>query len=190
MTDMFAMFEDDAAERTAVPSDTERSGVEPSVPASPARLDDWEASIPSLMQSYPGVKIGTLFCVYKVRLDPDVDFRDIQGEARLRDIPLSGRSLHQAKVLLGIEAARPSAPRRRKSDVEEEERDEFSFRPESIPVARPTVSEVPIDTTDFEGMLRAAVAAAAEERAAGYREAIRSALALIDEALAYLPDVE
>ena len=60
MTDMFAMFEDDAAGRTAVPSDTERSGVEPSVPASPARLDDWEASIPSLMQSYPGVKIGTL----------------------------------------------------------------------------------------------------------------------------------
>ena len=95
MTELSAMFEEDKAPATDGVTQT------PPAPSSSVRqkLDDWEASLPGLMTRFPTVKVGTLYCVYKVQLNPDVEFRDIQAEAHIRAIPLSGRSLHQAKVL-------------------------------------------------------------------------------------------
>lgn len=185
MTELSAMFEEDKAPAA--------DGVTQTPPAPSAsvrqRLDDWEASLPGLMTRFPTVKVGTLYCVYKVQLNPDVEFRDIQAEAHIRAIPLSGRSLHQAKVLLGIEKPRPTAPRRRKAaPVVEEEVEEFEAMPysreeEESALRRTAVmqGEVPLDV---EGLLRGAIRSAVEQKTAAYRKAIGDVLALLDEVLA------
>lgn len=167
MTELFAMFETDHE-------------VDPK-PA-PVRLDDWESSISGLTTRFPGVKIGTLFCIYKVQLDRDVEFRDVLGEAGLRDIPLSGRSMHQAKVLLGIEAPRPRAPRRSKDA-------ETVILTPGGPVvspAEPAPTAAALDVgSDIETLLRGAVESAVAKATENYRVAIHEALALIQDALAH-----
>ena len=186
MTELSAMFEEDKAPATDGVTQT------PPAPSSSVRqkLDDWEASLPGLMTRFPTVKVGTLYCVYKVQLNPDVEFRDIQAEAHIRAIPLSGRSLHQAKVLLGIEKPRPTAPRRRKAApvVEDDEPEEFAAMPysreeEETALRRTAVmqGEVPLDV---EGLLRGAIRSAVEQKTAVYRKAIGDVLALLDEVLA------
>ncbi|MBI5849607.1 MAG: hypothetical protein HZB39_00990 [Planctomycetes bacterium] len=186
MTELSAMFEEDKAPAAEAVTQT------PSAASASVRqkLDDWEASLPGLMTRFPTVKVGTLYCVYKVQLNPDVDFRDIQAEAHIRAIPLSGRSLHQAKVLLGIEKPRPTAPRRRKAApvVEDDEPEDFVAMPysreeEETALRRTAVmqGEVPLDV---EGLLRGAIRSAVEKKNAVYRKAIGDVLALLDEVLA------
>ncbi len=205
MTEMFSMFEEDE-KPAATPEPAESPTAARLVTARP-QLDDWEASLPGLMTDYPNVKLGTLFCVYKVRLNPDVDFRDLQGEAQLRSIPLSGRSHHQARVLLGLEQARPQAPRRKKAElIEDDPREprangdlDSSDRGFAAPlpawlaprrvVAEPTDAPAALGG-DLETMLRLAIAEAVERETAVYRDAIRDALALIEAVIAEDDEIE
>lgn len=121
---MSDLFEDAFAPAQAERADNPASPMTKK-PLPPMRLDDWESSIPVLMSRFTNVKIGTLFCIYKIQIDPDIEFKTVQGEALLRNIPLSGRSMHQAKVLLGLEAPRPSAPRKKRQKPEEDEAEDL-----------------------------------------------------------------
>lgn len=194
MTEMFAMFEEEKPPEATEPNPPAAAPIRPN-------LDDWESSLPGLMARFPNVKIGTLFCAYKVQLNPDLDFRDVQSEARLRAIPLSGRSLHQAKVLLGLEKPRPQAPRRKKAAAvdaadetemptmpytrEEEEAEERAAaqRTQRVAPLRPPSAMPAEGSIDLEGALRAAIAAAVETEAGRFREVIRGVLTILDEVL-------
>lgn len=69
----------------------------------------WDATRSKLREQWPDAKEGVLFCVWKLQQDPSLTLRDFRDEAKLRGIALGGRSLHSAKVLLGLE---PPAVRR------------------------------------------------------------------------------
>ncbi len=83
----------------------------PSAPA-PAALDEWAQIFNGLRQRYAGASDGVLFCILKLQQNPDIRLRDFKDEAALHRVPLSGRSHHSARVLLGLE--KPSPPRARK----------------------------------------------------------------------------
>lgn len=65
--------------------------------------NEWEDAIATLRRRYPDASDGILFCVHKLQQDPTLTLRDFRKEAQLHKIPLGGRSLHSARVLLGFE---------------------------------------------------------------------------------------
>ena len=69
--------------------------------------DPWDHARSRLGKKFPGVREGVLFCLYKLQANPDTSLRDFREEAKLRGIPLSGRSHHSAKVLLGLAEKSP-----------------------------------------------------------------------------------
>ena len=71
---------------------------------------EWDDTIATLRRRYPDASYGILFCVHKLQQDPTLTLRDFRKEAELHRIPLGGRSLHSARVLLGFE--KPAAKRR------------------------------------------------------------------------------
>ncbi len=71
---------------------------------------EWDDAIATLRRRYPDASDGILFCVHKLQQDPTLTLRDFRQEAELHKIPLGGRSLHSARVLLGFE--KPTAKRR------------------------------------------------------------------------------
>lgn len=87
--------------------------------------DTWEGILAALRRRYPGQKDGVLFCLYKLQQNPELTLRDFRAEADLHGIPVAGRSLHSARMLLGLLRAAPepaaapaptvdSPPRRRR----------------------------------------------------------------------------
>lgn len=70
---------------------------------------DWDAILDTLRRRYPGNRDSTLFCIFKLQQNPEFGLRDLRSEAELYGLSLAGRSLHSARVLLGIEVA--SKPR-------------------------------------------------------------------------------
>lgn len=85
-------------------------------PAPQPAPDAWAATLDRLRSRFPGTRDGVLFCVHKLETSsPDLRLTDIRDEAALRGVPLSGRSLNSAKVLLGL-AERPT--RRTKPTVD------------------------------------------------------------------------
>lgn len=66
-------------------------------------IDPWEATMARLRERFPGASDGILFCVHKLQSDPQLTIKDFRDEADLYGLALSGRSLHSAKVLLGLE---------------------------------------------------------------------------------------
>jgi len=68
--------------------------------------DAWTATLEQLQGRFPGTRDGVLFCLHKLEQNPEARLTDFRDEANLYGIPLSGRSLHSAKVLLGM-AERP-----------------------------------------------------------------------------------
>ncbi|MBX3464269.1 MAG: hypothetical protein KF830_13945 [Planctomycetes bacterium] len=76
----------------------------PAATASPA-TDSWEALLEAMRRRYPGQRDSVLFCIHKLQQNPDLGLRDFRAEADLHGIPLAGRSLHSARVLLGLAVA-------------------------------------------------------------------------------------
>lgn len=65
--------------------------------------DTWEGILAALRRRYPGQKDSVLFCIYKLQQNSDLTLRDFRAEAELHRIPMAGRSLHSARVLLGLQ---------------------------------------------------------------------------------------
>lgn len=176
------------------PSDLSTDGsaepVPETQPAPPA--DEWAQIFDSLRQRFPGASPGVLFCINKLQQDPELKLRDFKHEAALHGVPLSGRSFHSARVLLGLE--RPT-PRARPSAVDEVEVETLDEPAGAVHDADEGEDEVPargrravrsLRTLDAESPAIAALRRFQAERAADLerlREGIRRALAVIDEAL-------
>ena len=72
----------------------------------PLSKKDWQGVREKLADSYPDATDGILFCVHKLKQDPNISIPDFRDEAKKVGISIAGRSLHSAKVLLGM--AEPS----------------------------------------------------------------------------------
>ena len=79
-----------------------------------ASAASWDNELAKLRSRYPKASDGILFCVHKLQGNPELSIRDFRDEARLHGLGLSGRSVHSAKVLLGME--KPAGRRRRSPD--------------------------------------------------------------------------
>jgi hypothetical protein len=73
----------------------------------PPAADTWEGILATLRRRYPGQKDSVLFCIYKLQQNADLSLRDFRAEAELHGIPMAGRSLHSARVLLGLSKDEP-----------------------------------------------------------------------------------
>ncbi|MCB9878302.1 MAG: hypothetical protein H6835_11950 [Planctomycetes bacterium] len=96
---------------------------DPTSDPSPA-ADTWEGMLDAMRRRYPGQKDSVLFCVHKLLQDPDLTLRDFREEARLHGIPMAGRALHSARVLLGLQAASPAPKRGRAARADDDASDD------------------------------------------------------------------
>ncbi|MCA8974960.1 MAG: hypothetical protein KDC98_09575 [Planctomycetes bacterium] len=80
-------------------------------PSAAGPTDSWESISAALQDRYPGQRPSVLFCLWKLQQDPAASLRDFRDEAEARDIPIAGRALHSAKVLLGL--SEPSTRRKK-----------------------------------------------------------------------------
>lgn len=78
---------------------------------SAANNDSWEGVLANLRQRYPGQKDSILFCIFKLHSNPKLGLPDFREEAALHGIPMAGRALHSAKVILGLSAVKPRKPK-------------------------------------------------------------------------------
>jgi len=118
----------------------------------------WDAALPELRRRWPKPSEGVLFCVWKLQQDSASTLRDFRDEARLRGITLGGRSLHSAKILLGLE--QPSPPRR--------------LRPEpGAPAPRGQAGSLEDQLIDNVKRIQEAAAADAQRLKRAMREAVR-----------------
>ncbi len=62
----------------------------------------WETAKLALEQEFPAERESILFCLHKLRQDPELTIPDFREEAKSLGIKLGGRSLHSALVLLGL----------------------------------------------------------------------------------------
>ncbi len=157
--------------------------------------DSWDELLANLRSRYPGQRDSVLFCIWKLQQNPELTLRDFRAEAEMHGIGLAGRSVHSAKVLLGLADAAP-APRRR--------HDEAATAAEAGP-ARSPVGETPPESealvrgralarrartsaeeASLEGQLVEAVRriqTAANEETHRLRTAIRAAIDVLQRAL-------
>jgi hypothetical protein len=152
----------------------------------------WEGDLERLRARFPGTRDGALFCIYKLEQDPELMLRDFKAEAELRGVPLSGRSFHSARVLLGLEApTRPRPRRMRAVEFEEDEAiEEAIAEPVAVPRPASRAPRAPAPAAafgelgaDFESVLRDAVERAATQRTEALRSAIRDAIRILSAAL-------
>jgi hypothetical protein len=143
----------------------------------------WEGDIAGLQTRFPGTRLGTLFCIHKLEQDADLKLRDFKAEAELRGVALSGRSYHGARVLLGLEAPTPRRTRVvEAAEVEAVEDEATGFADVDDEDLAPT-GLAATGGTDLESALRTAIDAAASQRTGRMRDAIRRAIAVLEEAL-------
>lgn len=77
----------------------------------PTTDDSWDGILANLRQRYPGQKDSVLFCLHKLHSNPELGLPDFRDEARLHGIPMAGRALHSAKVILGLAQVKPRIPK-------------------------------------------------------------------------------
>ena len=129
---------------------------------------EWDGAIAALRRRYPDASNGILFCVHKLQQDQTLTLRDFRKEAELHGIPLGGRSLHSARVLLGLE--RPAARRRvAKTDRHDQEND-------SGPLVEGSLEAQVIHAVTQ-------IQEAATEQSQRLREAMKEAIRILTEAL-------
>jgi hypothetical protein len=151
-------------------SDTAAEFAEPA-PTEP-EVNSWDQLLAALRARYPGQKDSILFCVWKLQNNPEASLRDFRDEAEMHGLTLVGRSVHSAKVLLGLADPLPKVVRKPRVVAE------------PAPVAMPKRSSAPV--VGVESKLVAAVEqlqnAAAEENAR-LRAALQAVLDIVDDAL-------
>ena len=139
-----------------------------------AEDNGWDRIFASLRRKFPSASEGILFCVHKLQQDSELRLTNFRDEAKLHGISLGGRSLHSAKVLLGLE--QPSVRRSRKNTSESPEPGHFNRRRE----------EAALDSTSAENTLIEAVKQiqeAATSESKELRQAIRQAVEILQRAL-------
>lgn len=141
---------------------------------STSSTDTWEGILETLRKRFPGQKDSVLFCAYKLQFNPDATLRDFAPEAKLHGIPLAGRALHSARLLLGLIKESPAAP--------------TLEMPADAPRARrkPRTPEADDGGASIERQVLSAmqqIQSAAGQQADHLRDAIRQAIAILQRAL-------
>lgn len=128
----------------------------------------------NLRRRFPGCSDGILFCILKLQENPDLGLRDFRHEAELLGLRLAGRSLHSARVMLGL-----SQPARRRTAADQPSDGAVERAPASPSRRAPRRVD---DADDLVHTLRQLhTGAASSDR---MRQAITEALRLIRDALA------
>lgn len=65
-------------------------------------MSNWNDAVEGLRERFPGTKDSILFCIHKLEQDASLGLKEMREEATEAGISLAGRSLHSAKVLLGM----------------------------------------------------------------------------------------
>lgn len=138
---------------------------------------DWRAMLDALRQRFPGANDSTLFCIFKLQQDPELRLRDFRGEAMLHGLRIAGRSLHAARVLLGL--AQEPAPKRTSPPRSEIDAARATRRRERR--ARAARKDRSIEDDLIEAVRRIHESSAA--RANRLRKAVQEAIALLQDAL-------
>jgi hypothetical protein len=147
--------------------------LEPNAPAA----DTWDSILDGWRRRYPGQRDSVLFCIHKLQQDPELTLRDFRDEARLHGIPVAGRSLHSARLLLGITKAAPPPP---------EHEAIHPVAAEVAPTRHRRERVVPDATASIEHQVVAAVRrmqSAAGAETERLRAGIRQAIAILQRAL-------
>jgi hypothetical protein len=137
--------------------------------------DTWDGILAALRRRYPGQKDSVLFCIYKLQQNAELTLRDFRAEAELHGIPMAGRSLHSARLLLGLQRAE-AAPVAALPDLRTPPRAERPVRR-----ARETDGGQGIEERVLAAVRQIQSAAGAD--ADGLRAAIRQAIAVLQRAL-------
>ncbi|MCB9890101.1 MAG: hypothetical protein H6832_05905 [Planctomycetes bacterium] len=144
----------------------------------------WEVARERLMKEFPDKKEGILFCIWKLRQDPRLTLTDFRDEANLRGVPLGGRSLHSAKVALGMEE--PSKRRRSDRATHGGARVHAAARTTTADSTRTPRSGSSSDPDALEQQLLANIAmikTAASGESQRLKEAVREAIRILQNAL-------
>jgi hypothetical protein len=151
---------------------------------SPGSKQALEDLIAPLRARFPQASDGTLFCVHKLQNDPDLTIPDFRSEAELYGLTLGGRSLHSAKVLLGLAKPSTRTPKARSEAAEEDAAPASPKR--GVTTARSTGSGAGPNGQDLASRIADVVTRWQDEQTSDsgpLRDAIEEALAIIDEAL-------
>lgn len=145
---------------------------------SPATADSWDGILANLRSRYPGQKDSVLFCLFKLQSNPKLGLPDFRDEAALHGIPMAGRALHSAKVLMGLATAKPRV--KRVVPAEHPTSDATSSR-----TRRQRAGVVSADGSIENKVLDAVrqIQSAATAEADDLRKAVREAVALLQRAL-------
>ncbi len=155
---------------------------QPAAESNPVR-DEWAQIFDNLRQRYPGASDGVLFCIHKLQQNSDLKLRDFKDEAALHRVPLSGRSYHSARVLLGLE--KPTPPRVRE-EVPADVARPGAPRTGAAPSTAALIAALDLGADQGESPLVAALKnyqAQTDGQLEAFRAAVRQALAVIDAAL-------
>lgn len=82
-------------------------------------MSNWNDAVEGLRERFPGTKDSILFCVHKLEQDASLGLKEMREEATEAGISLAGRSLHSAKVLLGMGEPAVRKPRAAKAEAAE-----------------------------------------------------------------------
>jgi hypothetical protein len=142
----------------------------------PPSADSWEGILANLRRRYPGQKDSVLFCINKLQQNSELTLRDFRAEAELYGIPMAGRSLHSARMLLGLikESTPSSAP------------PEVAPLSKIVRKAKPGTADDDAAGNSIETKVLAAVRqiqSAAGADSENLRQAIRQAIAILQRAL-------
>lgn len=151
--------------------------LEPSAPA-----DSWDAILDGWRRRYPGQRDSVLFCIHKLQQNPDLTLRDFRDEAKLHGIPVAGRSLHSARVLLGLARAPVAHEPEPEAATIEVPDTEPGRRRRGRPAGKPNASSL----SSIEDQVVAAVRSiqsAASADVERMRAAMRQAIAILQRAL-------
>ena len=119
-----------------------------------------------------------LFCVHKLEQDPATGLPDLRDEAAVRGIPMAGRALHSAKVLLGMAKAKPRRPNQPEQPTPSQPEPQPT---QSRPPRKPASADPAIEDQVLTAVRQIQSAAGAE--ADRMRQAIRRAIEVLQEAL-------
>lgn len=148
----------------------------------PVTADTWEGILANLRLRYPGQKDSVLFCLHKLHSNPELGLPDFRDEARLHGIPMAGRALHSAKVILGLATVKPRAPNAPKPAPQEDQQPDHARATHM----RRVRSSASTDTGSIENKVLDAVRqiqSAAGAEAEKLRTAVREAVAILQRAL-------
>jgi hypothetical protein len=145
----------------------------------------WSEALDQLRQRFPEATDGILFCAHKLQQNPNLGLRDLRAEAGVLGLSLAGRSLHSARVLLGLagRTAAEKAPSRRGRTPQRGPRPEPKARVARRTASPPRVADAdaPVETRLLSAVRQLQEAAASESQK--LRRAIAAAIRVLQEAL-------